>query len=162
MYHALRPNPAVKPLQERSHSCRASGARPAGSLARPHGKLLQTRREGRPISRLQHLRELGRRTRRCSGATVEDSPGGPLKNGEIPLKTCRKPKLSASFLKRTRGTAHAAVAPAAHQGGPLKGPLEQAPPRSRARTSLERAPPHSRALYARTPVPARGYGHLML
>jgi hypothetical protein len=27
--------------------------------------------------------------------------------------------------------AHAAVAPTAHQGGPLKDPLEQAPPRSR-------------------------------
>jgi hypothetical protein len=36
------------------------------------------------------------------------------------------------------------VAPAAHQGGPLKGPLEQAPPRSRVNASLERAPPRSR------------------
>jgi hypothetical protein len=84
--------------------------------------------------------------------------------------------------------AHSAVAPTAHQGGPLKDPLEQAPRRSRAHTSLERVPPHSR-VYAylerapprsrvhaypeqapprsraprtHTPVPIRGYGHLML
>jgi hypothetical protein len=83
--------------------------------------------------------------------------------------------------------AHAAVAPTAHQGGPLKDSLEQAPPRSRAHTSLgwapprsrecayleralprsrvraalEQAPPRSRALRTRTPVPIRGYGHLM-
>jgi hypothetical protein len=36
------------------------------------------------------------------------------------------------------------VVPAAHQSGPLKGPLVQAPPRSRVHASLERAPPHSR------------------
>jgi hypothetical protein len=73
------------------------------------------------------------------------------------------------------GTAHAAVALTAHRGGPLKGPLEQAPPRSRmhaylerapprstVHASLEQAPPRSRALRTRMPVPARGYGHLML
>jgi hypothetical protein len=37
--------------------------------------------------------------------------------------------------------ARATVAPTAHQGGPLKDPLEQAPPRSRAHTSLGWAPP---------------------
>jgi hypothetical protein len=84
--------------------------------------------------------------------------------------------------------AHAAVAPTTHQGGPLKDPLEQAPPRSRTHASLgwapprsrgyaylerapprsrvraafEQAPPHSRALRTRTPVPVRRYGHLML
>jgi hypothetical protein len=70
--------------------------------------------------------------------------------------------------------AHATVALAAHQGGPLKDPLEQALPRSREHTSLgwapprsrecaalEQAPPRSRALRTRTPVPVRGYGHLM-
>jgi hypothetical protein len=88
----------------------------------------------------------------------------------------------------TRGMAHATVALTAHQDGPLKDPLEQAPPRSRAHTSLEWAPPrsrvytsfkrapprsrvhiaalevappHSRAPRTRTPVPVRGYGHLM-
>jgi hypothetical protein len=55
------------------------GARPAGPLTRPQGKHSQARREGRPISGLQHLREPCRRTRRCSGATVGDSPRGPLK-----------------------------------------------------------------------------------
>jgi hypothetical protein len=84
--------------------------------------------------------------------------------------------------------AHATVAPTAHQSGPLKDPLEQAPPRSRANTSLEwapprsrvyayleralprsrvhiapeRAPPRTRAPCTRTPVPVRGYRHLML
>jgi hypothetical protein len=55
-------------------------------------------------------------------------------------------------------TAHAAGTPTAHQGGLLRNPLEQvpprsrthapsggAPPRSRGNTSLERAPPRSRA-----------------
>jgi hypothetical protein len=42
-------------LQERSRSCRASGARHAGPLTRPHGIALATRREERPISERQHL-----------------------------------------------------------------------------------------------------------
>jgi hypothetical protein len=33
-----------------------------------------------PISRIQHLREPSRHTHRCSGATVGDSPEGPLRN----------------------------------------------------------------------------------
>jgi hypothetical protein len=66
---------------------------------------------------------------------VGDSPRGPLKQtGESPLKTHDKPKLSAPHLN-TQGRAHAAVAPMAHQDGPLKDPLEQAPPRSRAHAS---------------------------
>jgi hypothetical protein len=39
-----------KPLQEHSRSFRASGARPAGPLTRPHGTALATRREEHPIS----------------------------------------------------------------------------------------------------------------
>jgi hypothetical protein len=66
---------------------------------------------------------------------VGDSPRGPLKQtGESPLKTHDKPKLSAPHLN-TQGRAHAAVAPTAHRDGPLKDPLEQAPPRSRAHAS---------------------------
>jgi hypothetical protein len=66
---------------------------------------------------------------------VGDSPRGPLKQTrESPLKTHDKPKLSAPHLN-TQGGAHAAVAPTAHQDGPLKDPLEQAPPRSRAHAS---------------------------
>jgi hypothetical protein len=83
--------------------------------------------------------------------------------------------------------AHATVALKAHQGGPLKDPLERAPPHSRAHTSLgwapprsrecayleqappcsrvraalDQGPPRSRVLRMRTPVPVRGYGHLM-
>jgi hypothetical protein len=134
----------VKPLQERLHSCRASGARPAGPLTRPHGKRSRTRGERRPISRLQHLREPERRTRRCSGATVGDSPRGPLKQlGKPHSKPAKKPRPNTPRLN-TQGMAHATVAPAAHQGGPLKDPLEQAPPRSRPHTSLGWAPPRSR------------------
>jgi hypothetical protein len=84
-----------------------------------------------------------------------------------------------------QGMAHAAAALTAHQSGPLKDPLERAPPRSRAhaslrrapprsrgcayleqapprsrvRAALEQAPPRSRALRTRTPVPV--HGHLM-
>jgi hypothetical protein len=113
--------------------------------------------------------------------------GVPINKWENPLKTCKKPRSTTSRLN-TRGMARATVALTAHQGGPLKDPLERAPPRSRAHTSLgwalprsreyaylerapprsrvraalEQAPPRSRALRTRTPVPLRGYGHLML
>jgi hypothetical protein len=110
------------------------------------------------------------------GPSVRDSPEGPLKQlGKSRLKPAKKPRLNASCLSDARGTAHAALAPAAHHGGPLKGPLEQAsplsrvhasleqaPPRSRVHTPLDRASPRSRLLHTRTPVPARGYGHLLL
>jgi hypothetical protein len=69
-----------KPLQEHSRYCRASGARPAGPLTRPHGTALATRREERPISKRQHLRDPNGYARRCSGATVGDSHKGPLNN----------------------------------------------------------------------------------
>jgi hypothetical protein len=69
-----------KTLQEHSRSCRASGARPAGLLTRPHGTALATRKKECPISKRQHLREPNGYTRRCSGATVGDSHEGPLNN----------------------------------------------------------------------------------
>jgi ribonuclease HI len=98
--------------------------------------------------------------------------GVPLnKLGNPHLKPTNKPKPNAPHLS-TQGVAHAAVAPTAHQGGPLKDPLERAPPRSRAHASLGRAPPRSRgcayleralprsrALCTRTTVPV--CGHLM-
>jgi hypothetical protein len=56
------------------------GARPAGLLTRPHGTTLATRREERPISRRQHLRDPNWYTHRCSGATVGDNHKGPLNN----------------------------------------------------------------------------------
>jgi hypothetical protein len=99
-----------------------------------------------------------------SGTTL----GVPLNNWGNPLKTYNKPKPNAPRLN-TQGMAHATVALAAHQRGPLKDPLEQAhaslgwaPPRSRGCAYLEQAPPRSRALRTRTPIPVRGYGHLML
>jgi hypothetical protein len=69
-----------KPLQEHSRSCRASGARPAGSLTRPHGTAFRNQEEECPISKLQHLRDPNGYTRRCSGATVGASHKGPLNN----------------------------------------------------------------------------------
>jgi hypothetical protein len=69
-----------KPLQEHSCSCRASGARPAGPLMWPHRTALATRREERPISKRQHLRDPNEYTHRCSGATVRDNHKGPLNN----------------------------------------------------------------------------------
>jgi hypothetical protein len=71
---------AKKPLQEHSRSCRASGARPAGSLTRPHGTTSTTRREERPISKRQHLWDPNGHTRRCSWATDGNSHKGPLNN----------------------------------------------------------------------------------
>jgi hypothetical protein len=70
----------LTPLQEHSRSCGASGARPAGPLTRPHGTTLATRREERPISKHQHLRDPNGYTHKCSGATVGDSHKGPLNN----------------------------------------------------------------------------------
>jgi hypothetical protein len=110
--------------------------------------------------------------KRFAFESVGDSPRGPLKQtGESPLKTHNRPKPNTPHLS-TQGMAHATVAPTAHQGGPLKDPLEQAPPHSRAHASLgrapprsrgcaylERAPPRSRALRTRMPVPV--HGHLM-
>jgi hypothetical protein len=117
MHHAHWPDSTEKSLQEHPRTCRASGARPAGPLTRPHGKALATRREGRPISRLQHLREPGRHTRRCSGATVGDSPWGPLKQ---PGESCLKPAKN-----QRQGTSHLNTRPrhGPHQGGP-HGPAE--------------------------------------
>jgi hypothetical protein len=119
---------------------------------------------------------------------VGDSPRGPLKQlGNPHLKPANEPKPSTPHLS-TQGMAHATVALTAHRSGPLKDPLEQAsprsrahaspgrapsrsresasleraPPRSRVRAALEQAPPRSRAFRARTPDPVRGYGHLML
>jgi hypothetical protein len=71
-------------------------------------------------------------TQSTHARTVGDSPRGPLKQTwESPLKSYNKPKPNAPRLS-TQGMPHIAVAPTAHQGGPLKDPLEQAPPRSRA------------------------------
>jgi hypothetical protein len=69
-----------KTLQEHPCSCKASGARPAGPLARPHGMAQATRREESPISKRQHLRDPNGYTRRCSGATLGDGHKGPPNN----------------------------------------------------------------------------------
>jgi hypothetical protein len=115
----------------------------------------KTRREERPISRFQHLREPQWQTHRCSRATVGDSPRGPLKQlGNPRLKPATKPN---TLYLTMQDMAHAAETPAAHQGGPLEDPLEQASPRSRMRASLGRAPPRSRgcAYLERTPPRSR-------
>jgi hypothetical protein len=108
--------------------------------------------------------------------------GSPKTTRGILLKVYKEPKLNTSHLAHKQGTAHTAVVPAAHRSGPLKGPLEQVLPRSRVHTPLERVPPRSRVhgpldqapprsrvrlrlardSLTRMPIPARGYGHLML
>jgi hypothetical protein len=163
-----------KPLQEHSRSCRASGARPAGPLTRPHRKAFATGREERPISRLQHLREPDWYTHRCSGATVGDSHEGPLKNrGGSCLKPAKNAKRKThlepdtTHARTTRPTPQWPPRPtrAGQQGTPrarsaslegscpprTKSPslegsrsLERAPPRSRVPASLKRALPRSR------------------
>jgi hypothetical protein len=69
-----------KTLQEHPRSCKASGARPAGPLARPHGMTPATRGKKSSISKRQHLKDPNRYTHRCSGATVGDSHKAPLNN----------------------------------------------------------------------------------
>jgi hypothetical protein len=69
-----------KTLLEHPRSCKASGARPPGPLARPHGIAQQPGGKKSPISRCQHLWGPNGYTRRCSGATVGDSHKGPLNN----------------------------------------------------------------------------------
>jgi hypothetical protein len=115
---------AKKHLQERPRSCRASGARPAGPLTRPHGTALATKREERPISRLQHLRDPNGNTHRCSGATVGDSPKGPLNNrGETRLKPAKTQNTNQlTRLTRIHGTNTTLVASAARQDNTADAP----------------------------------------
>jgi hypothetical protein len=85
---------------------------------------------------------------------VGDSHEGPLKNrGESYLKPAknvkRKPNLGPNA-KHTLNAIHAVAAPAAHQSGPAKRPLERGPPRSRVLASLERDPPRSRVPHEHT------------
>jgi hypothetical protein len=122
MYHALRPTLTVKPLQEHPRSCRASGARPAGPLTRPHGEAFaKPGGKNVPISRFQHLREPQWQTHRCSGATVGDSPRGPLKQqGNPRLKHATKPNTPRLTMQ---DTTHATEAP----NGPPRRPSRRSP-----------------------------------
>jgi hypothetical protein len=58
-----------------------------------------------------------------------------------------------------QGTAHAAGTSTAHQGGPLRNPLGQAPPRSRTRAPLGRASPRSRGSTSLERAPPRSRAH---
>jgi hypothetical protein len=115
---------AKKPLQERSRSCRASGARPAGPLTRSHGKAFATRREEHPISGLQNLRDPNGNPHRCSGATVGDSPKGPLNNrGETRLKPAKNANANRlTHLTRAHSTTTILVALAARQDNTTDAP----------------------------------------
>jgi hypothetical protein len=90
-----------KTLQEHPRSCKTSGARPAGPLARPHGLTPATRGEESPISKRQHLRDPPGYTHRCSGATVGDSHKGPLNNRGKPAYL-RKKQTQTNLKARTR------------------------------------------------------------
>jgi hypothetical protein len=85
-----------KPLQEHSRSCKASGARPAGPLERPHGLASATRGEERLVSKRQHLRDPNRYTHKCSGATIGDSHKGPLNNWGKPTSSRKKRKMQTN------------------------------------------------------------------
>jgi hypothetical protein len=112
-----------KPLQEHSRSCRASGARPAGLLTRPHGTAFSNQGEECPISKCQHPRDPNGYTRRCSGATVGDSHKGPLNNQGNPLKTRKNAKRGLNHKpKHMHDTITTLVAPAARQGGTADDP----------------------------------------
>jgi hypothetical protein len=115
---------AKKSLQERSHSCSASGARPAGPLTRPHRKTFATRREERPFSGLQHLRDPNGNPHRCSGATVGDSLKGPLNNrGETRLKPAKNANANRlTHLTRAHSTTTILVALAARQDNTTDAP----------------------------------------
>jgi hypothetical protein len=179
-------------LLEHSRSCRTSGARPAGPLTQPHGKAFATGREERPISRLQHLREPSRYTRRCSGATVGDNRKGPLKNrGESYLKPAKNAKRKPNLGSKIKHAHIAQPTPrwppqptkAAQQGASsskvrlargLTPPSSEVrlargltPPRAGFRLARGSLPPSSGLRLAPgfltgTPAPARVYEHLML
>jgi hypothetical protein len=100
------------------------GARPAGPLTRPRGKALATRREECPNSRLQHLRDPNGNTPRCSGATVRDSPRGPLNNqGKTRLKPAKNANTNQfAHLTHIHSTNTVLVAPAARQDNAANAP----------------------------------------
>jgi hypothetical protein len=84
MHHALWPNLAVKPLQERSRSYRASGARPAGPLTRPHGK--RSRASGKDVLSIGSsiCGSLAGEPADARGLLSGTALGVPLKNWGIP------------------------------------------------------------------------------
>jgi hypothetical protein len=146
------------------------------SSGSPRGVEWSDAGEGVPTSRRAAARRGGGRC--CRG----QPRGSPKTTRGILLKTCKKPKLNTSHLSTHTGHDPHYGVPTAHQSGPLKGPLERVPPRSRVHTSLEQVPPRSRVhgplerapprsrvhlrlargFCTRTSIPARGYGHLML
>jgi hypothetical protein len=148
-------NSARKPLQEHSRSCRASGARPAGSLTRPHGKAFATEREERPISRLQHLGEPDRYTHTCSGATVGDSHEGPLKNrGGLLLKTCKKHKTQTHLEPNAKHMhIHTAQPTPRWPSRPTRA-AQQGAPSSKVRLARGLTPPSSGVRFARGSLPS--------
>jgi hypothetical protein len=88
---------------------------------------LATKREERPISRLQHLRDPNGNTHRCSGATVGESPKGPLNNrGETRLKPAKTQNTNQFVhLTRMHSTDTTLVAPAARQDDTVGAPSSE-------------------------------------
>jgi hypothetical protein len=95
-----------------------------------------------------------------STPTVGDSPRGPLKRqGNPHLKPATKPKPNTPYLT-TQDTAHAAMAPAAHQAAHSKTPSNRfrlargcAPPSCGLRPDRGGAPPSSEVHLARGSAP---------
>jgi hypothetical protein len=113
---------------------------------------LATRREERPISRLQHLRDPNGNTHRCSGATVGDSPKGPLNNqGETRLKPAKDAKHKSTYTPKAC-TQHN------HDPGGPRGPPRQHSGRPSSEVRLARGidPPSGEVRLARGPYAPSG------
>jgi hypothetical protein len=142
-----------KTLQEHPRSCKVSGAKPAGALARPHGTAQQPGEE-RPISKRQPLRVPNGQHRRGSRATVGDSHEGPLITRGKPFLLRKSNKMqmnpqTANHTPHSRGLvqrrAHSRNKLSSPSSGQPRHPSGELPSRSRAKRRTTKALPRSRA-----------------
>jgi hypothetical protein len=127
---------AEKTLKECTHSSKASGARPAGLLAQPHGITQQP--GGKKVPSVDvSICEILRIPPQILGGYCRGQPqGSPKKSGEtiffhkkLKRKQIRDPKSRINVIATP-------VAPTAHLNTRPSHPLEQGPPRSRASRPL--------------------------
>jgi hypothetical protein len=109
-----------------------------GCASAPPRNSTTSKREERPISKHQPLRDPNGYHRRGSGATVGDSPRGPLKqpgeNQFLSQKTqTNSQNITHTVTAQWQGPIDL-VAPAAHQNGQPQPPLGETPLRSRGTT----------------------------
>jgi hypothetical protein len=135
-------------LQEHPCSWKALGLHPRCSSMPPRNSTT-SRREERPISKHQPLRDPNGYHRKGSGATVGDSPRGPLNNRG---KTHFFRKIMQTNLQNMTHTVTAQwqgpmdlAAPAARQNGQPQPPSGETLLRSRGRHRTNETSPRSRA-----------------